>query len=102
MASLFDLRTERLFIRRLMPSDAPQLFASYAGDPYITRYLSFKRHETQEQTAAYIDEMSALSAGNNHVFAVCPVGEPWRPVGVLGIGVHGGDTHNSVSVGFGM
>jgi len=49
------LQTERLLLRRPTPGDAECIFARYASDPEVTRYLSWPRHESAEQTRAFLN-----------------------------------------------
>ena len=48
-----EIETPRLLLRRLMPSDAPMMYANWANDPEVTRWLRWTPHkdvaETQEQ-----------------------------------------------------
>lgn len=46
--------TERLLIRRARSADAPAVFAAYAADPQVTRYLNWRPHEVLEQTRHFL------------------------------------------------
>lgn|SRR5689334_10881795 len=48
------LETERLVLRRPRADDAPAIFARYAADPEVTRYLSWRRHHSIEDTEIFI------------------------------------------------
>ena len=52
-----DIETPRLLLRRLLPEDAPQMYANWASDPEVTRYLRWEPHkspaETRELLAAW-------------------------------------------------
>lgn len=39
-----ELKTERLFLRRFRPDDAPAIFANWASDPEVTKYLTWSPH----------------------------------------------------------
>jgi RimJ/RimL family protein N-acetyltransferase len=39
-----SLLTARLHLRKPQPKDAPLIFAAYAQDPEVTRYLTFRPH----------------------------------------------------------
>ena len=47
-----EIETPRLLLRRIMPSDAPMMYANWANDPEVTRWLRWTPHkdvaETQE------------------------------------------------------
>ena len=40
------IETERLILRRFTLEDAPAVFANYASDENVTRYMAWDRHET--------------------------------------------------------
>lgn len=48
------LKTERLILRRPRLDDAEAIFARYANDREVTRYLSWPRHESLEQTLSFL------------------------------------------------
>ena len=56
-AGIQDIETPRLLLRRLLPEDAPQMYANWASDPEVTRYLRWEPHkspaETRELLAAW-------------------------------------------------
>lgn len=48
------IETERLTLRRPLPSDAEAIFARYSSDPDVTRYLGWPRHISIEQTRGFL------------------------------------------------
>jgi RimJ/RimL family protein N-acetyltransferase len=46
--------TERLLLRRPRAEDAEAIFARYACDPEVTRYLSWRTHRQLSDTRAYL------------------------------------------------
>lgn len=46
--------TPRLILRPIAAADAPAIFAGYAQDPGVVRYLTWRRHQTIVETEAYI------------------------------------------------
>ena len=40
-----EIETPRLLLRRLMPSDAPMMYANWANDPEVTRWLRWTPHK---------------------------------------------------------
>ena len=61
------IETERLLLRRPIPADAPQIFSRYASDPDVTRYMSFRRHQSIADAEMFLDfsnfEWSANGCG---------------------------------------
>jgi len=49
------IETERLLLRQPSASDAPEIFSRYASDADVTRYLSFRRHQSLGDTHLFID-----------------------------------------------
>jgi ribosomal-protein-alanine N-acetyltransferase len=49
------IETERLLLRRPRVSDEPAIFARYASDPDVTRYMSFPTHRSLDDTHAFIE-----------------------------------------------
>ena len=48
------VETPRLVLRRPRPEDAEAIFTRYASDAEVTRYLSFPRHTSLEDTRAFL------------------------------------------------
>ena len=48
------LETERLVLRRPRHDDAPAIFERYASDPEVTRYLSWRRHHSVEDSEVFV------------------------------------------------
>jgi RimJ/RimL family protein N-acetyltransferase len=48
-------QTDRLHFRRPSPADAQAIFYRYAGDPAVTRYLSWPTHRTVADTYAFVE-----------------------------------------------
>ena len=53
------LTTERLFLRQLELRDSNAIFAAYAYDREVTRYLSWKPHSKKTETKALIKRFLA-------------------------------------------
>lgn len=61
------VETERLLLRRPVPADAQHIFSRYASDPDVTRYMSFRRHQSIADAEMFLDfsnfEWSANGCG---------------------------------------
>lgn len=51
------IETERLVLRKPRLDDAPEIFAAYAQDPEVTRYLTWRPHTSVEETHQFIGQM---------------------------------------------
>ena len=49
------VETERLLLRMPVPDDAELIFTRYASDSSVTRYMSFRRHESIDDTRTFLD-----------------------------------------------
>ncbi len=47
--------SERLQLRRVLPSDAAGIFRTWAQDPEVTRFLLWKPHASQADTEAFLE-----------------------------------------------
>ncbi|MBM4262091.1 MAG: GNAT family N-acetyltransferase [Deltaproteobacteria bacterium] len=48
------LKTERLRLRKVKLSDAEAIFRQYAQDPEVTRYVSWRAHQSLDETREYV------------------------------------------------
>ncbi len=48
------IETDRLLLRRPQADDAVAMFERYAGDPEVTRFLGWRRHESLADTQAFL------------------------------------------------
>ncbi len=46
--------TVRLVLRRPAAGDIEAIFPRYAGDPEVTRFLAWRRHESLEDTGVFL------------------------------------------------
>lgn len=51
-----ELRTGRLVLRRLNVDDAEAMFANWASDEVVTRYLTWRPHASVDETRALLEE----------------------------------------------
>ncbi len=65
MAFPEHLRTARLVLRRPVPADAEPIFAGYARDPEVSRYLTWRPHRSIDDTRSHIAYFSRLWEGGD-------------------------------------
>jgi len=58
------IETKRLLLRKPMMEDAAPIFKLYAQDQKVTRYLSFKPHQSIDDTKAFLKR--CLNSWNNN------------------------------------
>jgi [ribosomal protein S5]-alanine N-acetyltransferase len=49
------IETARLLLRRPLASDAETIFTRYASDPEVTRYVGWPRHQSLDDTRAFLE-----------------------------------------------
>ena len=50
-----EFETERLFLRRIREDDAQRMFECWASDPEVPKYMTWKAHESIDDTKRMID-----------------------------------------------
>jgi [ribosomal protein S5]-alanine N-acetyltransferase len=83
--------TARLVGRIPRADDAPAVFTSYASDPEVTRYLSWRAYDRVEPLAAFLRECVAhWEKGDGHLaWLLCLKGTD-TPIGSIGMTLEGG------------
>ena len=54
------LETDRLLLRRLLPEDAEQMYANWASDPQVTRFLRWEPHKNALETLGLLAAWATL------------------------------------------
>lgn len=79
------LTTERLTLRPPRLEDARPLLERYAGDPRVTRYMSWRTVATLEEERAFlVQNAMRREAGEDYQWAIC-VGDDPHPSGMIGL-----------------
>ena len=60
------IETPRLLLRRLLPEDADMMFANWASDPAVTRYLRWEPHPDASHTRELLTAWAALYANSDY------------------------------------
>ena len=83
--------TSRLTGRMPRVDDGPAIFTSYANDPAVTKYLSWRAYDRVEPLNAFLRECVALwEKGDGHLaWLLCLKGTD-TPIGSIGITLEGG------------
>ena len=55
-----ELETDRLLLHRLLPQDAPQMYANWANDPAVTRFLRWEPHKSPAETRELLSAWAEL------------------------------------------
>ena len=93
------IHTKRLILRRFTMSDAPYIFKNWASDSEVTKYLSWKTHESEGdaiQFVNYIQEKYKNQYINEWAIELKSISEP---IGALRLSEYK-DTTKSMTVGY--
>ena len=81
------LETARLRLRRPQMDDAPAIYARYASDPEVTRYLPWRPHRDVEETRIFLSSLlSSMANGRTHAWII-ESKEDCRLVGLVSMGI---------------
>ncbi len=64
------IRTKRLVLRKPRLPDAPVIFRTYACDPKVTKYVTFKPHKNLKETKTFVKQSIAEYKLNRYTYAV--------------------------------
>ena len=80
--------TPRLRLRRPQMNDASSIYARYASDPEVTRYLPWRPHSDVEETRTFLSHLlGAMEKGGTHPWIV-ESKEDRRLMGLVSMGIH--------------
>ena len=80
------LETTRLILRPFTPADAPAMFANWASDPEVTKYLTWPPHENVEATRALLTDWAARYADPTWYNWAIVRKETGEPIGNISVG----------------
>ncbi len=94
------LSTERLTLRRMLPSDAYDMY-EYASLPEVTRYLTWRPHESRDFTRKYLEFIQEKYRSGEFSDWAVVVRDGWRErmIGTCGFTRFDFD-NNSAEVGY--
>ena len=79
------LETARLILRRFTLEDAQKMYENWAGDPEVTKFLTWPTHESAETSRQILKEWVA-AYDNPEVYQWCiEEKESGEPVGSIGV-----------------
>ncbi len=79
------IETDRLLLREPRLADADALYASYAADPEVSRYMTWRPHGSVQETRELLERMvEASQAGREHHWLIAEPATD-RPCGVISL-----------------
>lgn len=93
------IETRRLILRKMELTDAEYIFKNWTSDPLVSRYVSWDKHETLEQTKKYVEYKVNRYIGHDYCFDwVVVLKETNEPIGEIEA-VNVSLAHNLVEMG---
>jgi RimJ/RimL family protein N-acetyltransferase len=82
-----QITTERLLLRWPVEADAPEIFARYAQDPEVTRYLTWRPHTSLQETLEFQRKSAADRAEGKVCSWLIRLRERHEVLGMIGLGI---------------
>jgi len=95
-----NMITKRLLLRRFINNDAEAMFNNWTSDSQVTKYLSWKTHDSIEFTKKTVNEwVSQYESLNYYQWAIVLREEGDEPIGSISV-VGSDELTNSVFIGY--
>ncbi len=79
-----EIETERLLLRRPLLDDAETIFATYASDPEVAKYLTWRAHTSVEDSRAFLTHCQEIwGGGDSRPYVIAARTEPDRALGMI-------------------
>ncbi len=86
----FQHSTARLRLRKPKLEDADPIFAAYATDPEVVRFLSWRVHQSTQDTLEFLQLcLDAWSKGTIFAYVIELRDNPENPIGMIDVRPHG-------------
>ena len=79
------IETERLVLRRFTLQDAETMFANWASDPEVTKYLTWQAHASVEDTRAILSDWTRHYGEGGFFEWAIELKEIGQPIGSIGV-----------------
>lgn len=89
MSFPIEIQTERLLLLPFTEADAEEVFARYASDPVVTKFLTWPPHQSVEDTLVFLRQGIKMRAAGKMVVWLIRSREDNRVLGSVGGGVFG-------------
>lgn len=79
-----EFYTDRFLVRRILPSDADAIFAGWAADLEVVKYLTWRPHAEVSQTREYAErDHREWESGSTFPAVICPRDAPSELIGSI-------------------
>lgn len=93
-----NLKTERLFLRKIRVEDAEELFSNLYSDEKVNRYISWNTHKNVEDTFSFLQECIRSYKDNVYKWVVC-LKDSNKVIGTIEV-INISERHESCEVGY--
>ncbi|MEO0619328.1 MAG: GNAT family N-acetyltransferase [Pseudomonadota bacterium] len=81
-----EFRTNRLILRKPVPDDAPKLFDTYASDPQVARFTTYRPHTHVETVQHWVSGLIARwDERSDFSYVITDTVEPRSVLGMIGM-----------------
>lgn len=87
-----ELKTERLTLRKMLPSDAEDMY-EYASNPIVPRYLLWKVHPSVKFSLSYLKFIKTQYAAGNFFDWALTLADGGKMIGTCGFTLIDGENH---------
>lgn len=79
-----ELTTERLLLRQPRLADARPLYEAYAADPEVVRYVTWRAHDSEADTRAFLEyARKEWAEGHSYPYVIAARERPEAPFGMI-------------------
>ncbi|MDR0936099.1 MAG: GNAT family N-acetyltransferase [Oscillospiraceae bacterium] len=93
------LKTKRLILRKFEIADAEAMYGNWAGDPEVTKYLTWQTHSGVEATKQLLSEWLLEYSKPDHYNWAIVLKTPGEPIGSISV-VNVDDRVNYAEIGY--
>ena len=83
-----SFETPRLRLRIPRMEDAPSIYARYASDPDVTRYLPWRPHSDVEETQMFLSHLLSAMEKDGTCAWIVESNKDRRLMGLMSMGIH--------------
>lgn len=84
-----EIETDRLLLRWRTENDAEEIFARYAQDPEVTRFLLWRPHRSIDDTLAFLRERTQKHEAGTLASWMIRAQDTGNLLGTIGLGIDG-------------
>jgi [ribosomal protein S5]-alanine N-acetyltransferase len=85
LTGTMEIETSRLILRRFTPDDAEDMYANWAGDPEVTKFLMWDAHTDAAATHSLLEQWAQAYADPRTFLWAIVLKETGKPIGSISL-----------------